>query len=102
MTAIACFTQSGMTAQLIAATRPRIPIYAFSPVQRVVRALTLYRGVTPFLTEPFDDTDKMIATIDARLRESSFVRPGDAVLMVGSSPFGEANTNLLKIHRIAG
>ena len=100
MTAIACFTQSGMTAQLIAARRPRIPIYAFSPVQRVVRALTLYRGVTPFLAEPLDDTDAMIALVDRRLRESGFVRPDDAILVVGSSPFGEANTNLLKIHRV--
>ena len=100
MTAIACFTQSGMTAVLIAATRPRVPVYAFSPEVTVVRRLTLYRGVTPFLTDPLHDTDAMIATVDGRLQEGGFVRPGDAVLMVGSSPFGEANTNLLKIHRI--
>jgi pyruvate kinase len=100
-TAIACFTQSGLTAELLSATRPRVPIYAFSPVERVVRRLTLHRGVTPFLAEPQEDTDSMIAMVDERLREAGFVRTGDPVLMVGSSPFGEANTNLLKIHRIA-
>jgi len=100
--AIACFTQSGMTAQLISATRPRVPIFAFSPDQRVARRLTLFRGVTPFVTEPQEDTDAMIDMVDRRLREAGFVREGDAVLMVGSSPFGEAHTNLLKVHRIGG
>jgi pyruvate kinase len=99
-TAIACFTQTGMTAKLLSATRPRVPIYAFSPSMRVVRRLTLYRGVRPFLAEPLEDTDAMIALIDQRLAAEELVRAGDAVLMVGSSPFGEAHTNLLKVHRV--
>nr|MDQ3992005.1 pyruvate kinase [Actinomycetota bacterium] len=68
--AIACFTGTGRTATLLAATRPAVPIYAFSPNARVVSMLTLYRGVHPFLSEEPEDTDAMVDLMDAMLQRA--------------------------------
>jgi pyruvate kinase len=97
--AIACATRSGKTAALLSAARPRVPIYAFSPDERAVRRLTIYHGVSPSVLEHPQDTDDLIDMMDRRMVEEGHARPGDAVVMVTSSPFG-APTNLLKIHHL--
>jgi len=97
--AVACATRSGRTAALLSAARPRVPIYAFSPNERAVRRLTLYRGVYPSVLEHPKNTDVLIEMMDRRLVEAGHARPGDAVVMVTSSPFG-APTNLLKVHHL--
>ena len=97
--AIACATRSGRTAALLSAARPRVPIYAFSPDERAVRRLTLYRGVHPSVLEHPQNTDVLIEMMDRRMVEEGHARPGDAVVMVTASPFG-APTNLLKIHHL--
>lgn len=98
--AIACATRSGKTAALLSAARPRVPIYAFSPDVRAVRRLTIYHGVSPSVLEHPQDTDDLIEMMDRRMVEEGHARPGDAVVMVTSSPFG-APTNLLKIHHLS-
>ncbi len=98
--AIACFTGTGRTATLLAATRPAVPIYAFSPNARVVSMLTLYRGVHPFLSEEPEDTDAMVDLMDAMLQRAGLSDRGDTLVMVASTPAGRAPTNLLKIHRV--
>ncbi|MGH2740087.1 MAG: pyruvate kinase [Actinomycetota bacterium] len=100
--AIACFTRTGLTARVLSAVRPPVPVFAFSPDVGVLRRLSLYRGVTPLTAETPESTDAMIELMDASLRESGLVREGEAVVMVASSPFGKARTNLLKIERIGG
>jgi pyruvate kinase len=42
----------------------------------------------------------MIALMDEGLREAGLAGPGDAVVMVASSPAGRTHTNMLKVHRI--
>ncbi|HEX2032375.1 MAG TPA: pyruvate kinase [Actinomycetota bacterium] len=98
--AVACFTRTGQTAALLAAARPRVPIVALSTDEHVVRGLTLHRGVLPQACRAPLDTDDMIRTMDRRLREAGFARLGDATVLVASIPFGEARTNLLKLHRV--
>ncbi len=43
------FTQTGHTAQMMSKARPRVPILAFTPVQRTIGRMSLYWGVTPHL-----------------------------------------------------
>jgi len=45
--AVAVFTQSGASARLISKYRPRVPVFAFSPFDNVMRRTALYWGVTP-------------------------------------------------------
>lgn len=98
--AVACFTRTGLTGRLLAGVRLRVPVYAFSHDERVVRRLTIFRGVRPMRSDPPEDTDAMIAMMDRRLREEGVVRDGALVIMVASSPVGEGHTNLLKVHRV--
>jgi pyruvate kinase len=98
--AVACYTLSGMTARLLSAARPRVPVVAFSPDPRTVGRLTLFRGVTPVAAEEASDTDAMIAMMDRRVREVAGITPGQHVVMVASSPAGRAHANLLKLHRV--
>jgi len=100
ISAIACFTPSGRTAELLSTVRPKVPIYAFSPSLGTLRRLTIRRGVFPVPCEEPNDTDSMIQTMDRVLGERSLADPGAVVLMVASSPVGLAPTNLLKIHRL--
>jgi len=98
---IACFTRSGLTAQLLSARRPGCPVHALSPDPEVVRRLALWRGVVPMHAEAPHDTDEMIGLADATLRASG-MSEGARVVIVASIPFGTAKTNFLKLHRLGG
>jgi len=100
--AVACFTRTGRTAALLAAARPRVPILALSPEASVVRGLTLHRGVLPRGCVVPGSTDQMLDVMDRLLRQVGMAGPGDPVVLVASTPFGRARTNLLKVHRLPG
>jgi pyruvate kinase len=98
--AVACFTRTGLTARLLSAARPGVPIVAFSPDPRAVGRMTLFHGVRPLPIDAPEDTDGMIASMDAGLRSAGLVEPGSGVVMVASSPAGQTHANLLKVHRV--
>ena len=98
--AVACFTRTGLTARLLSAVRPGVPIVAFSPDPRAVGRMTLFHGVRPMSIEAPQDTDGMIASMDAGLRSAGLAEPGGRVVMVASSPAGQTHTNLLKVHSV--
>ncbi len=98
--AVVCFTQSGLTARLVSAARPGVAIHAFSPEPATVGQLTLIHGVKPALIEPPQDLDGMITSMETHIVESGAVQAGDSVVMVASSPAGQAHANLLKVHRV--
>lgn len=100
--AVACFTRTGLTARLLSAARPGVPIVAFSPDPRAVGRMTLFHGVHPLPIDAPEDTDGMIASMDAGLHSAGLVEAGADVVMVASSPAGQTHANLLKVHRVAG
>jgi pyruvate kinase len=97
--AMACYTTAGATARQLSAVRPRVPIYAFTPDEGLSRRLTLWRGVVPVSSQEPESTETLIDEMDSGLRQLG-VAEGATVLMVGSSPIGDATTNLLKIHTV--
>ncbi len=98
--AVAVFTVSGATARLVAAHRPRVPIYAFTPQAAVARQLTPVYGVEPILTPPMTSTDQMVAYLDRALLERG-ASAGARVVFVAGQPLGRPGiTNLLKLHVI--
>ncbi|MGH2724224.1 MAG: pyruvate kinase [Actinomycetota bacterium] len=100
--AVACFTRTGRTAALLSSAGPRVPILALSPEPRVVRRLTLHRGIVPRGCVVPGSTDQMLDVMDRLLRQAGLAGPGDPAVLVASTPFGLARTNLLKVHRLAG
>ncbi len=98
--AVTCYTETGRTARLLSAERPSVPIYAFVPPEDVRRTLCLLWGVEALPAGVPDDTDAMVALMDAGLRERSLAEAGDAVVMAAASPAGRTTTNMLKIHTV--
>lgn len=98
--AIACFTKTGRTAELLADSRPRVPIAAFCADEAVARRLTLHRAVHPIPADAMPDTDAVIGMLDAGLTRDFRMAAGTPVVLVAASPVGKASTNLLKLHRV--
>ncbi|MBT5831288.1 MAG: pyruvate kinase [Candidatus Latescibacteria bacterium] len=101
--AIVAFTQSGATARLISKRRPRTPIVAFTPSVRICRQLCLCWGTEPRLIDQIEETDRMVAEVEARLLLEGSVRVGDTLVILAGAPItAKAETNLLKLHRVGG
>jgi pyruvate kinase len=98
--AITCYTETGRTARLLSAERPRVPVYAFVPPREVQRIMCLQWGVQALPAVPPTDTDGMIALMDQGLQAHGLASPGEAVVMAASTPAGRATTNMLKIHKV--
>jgi pyruvate kinase len=101
--AVAVFTQSGSSARLISKYRPRVPAFAFSPFDNVLRRTALYWGVTPVYMRRLQSTDRMVEAAARRLREMGVVSQGDFIAVIAGNPIAKrGSTNILKVHRIEG
>jgi pyruvate kinase len=98
--AIAAFTRTGFSARIVSKDRPSVPIYAFVPNQLVARRLLLDWAVQPCVLDFGKSTDELIAAVEEDLMRLKAASKGQAVVLVGGTPLGEAGrTNLLKILR---
>ncbi len=98
--AILSSTQTGQTARMVSKYKPRAPIIAVTPNNKVIRYLTLTWGVYPIMCEPTRDTDAMFkAAVEAALK-ARLVDEGDLVVITAGIPIGEGTTNLLRVHTI--
>jgi len=98
---IACFTQTGSTARLIAKFRPSVPIIAFSPIAEVVQRLSLSWGVTPILIEQQQSVDELLEYAPTYLSEHGLVKPGETVVITAGVPVGSTGkTNMIKVVEI--
>ena len=77
LAAIVTATQSGATARAVARHRPRAPIVAATPSPEVVRRLQVVWGVHPLLVPLADDTDLMLDSVLAAVRDAGLA-PGGA------------------------
>jgi pyruvate kinase len=99
--AIVVFTRSGNSAHLISKDRPRVPILAYTPSQRVRRQLALWWGVWPHCIELQGTTEKLITAVEQRLLEEHLVQKGEYVVIMGGMPVARrARTNFVKLHRV--
>jgi pyruvate kinase len=98
LAAIIAVTASGYTAQMVSRYRPRAPIIAITPDERVQRQLNLCWGVTPLLAPRTRNTDEMIANALQTVRERELVEKGDLVgILAGTAGSEPGTTNLLRI-----
>jgi pyruvate kinase len=99
--AIAVFTQSGSSARLVSKYRPRVPVFAFSPLPQILRRTALYWGVEPIHMRHVKSTDRMVEGAAHLLRARGVVQPGDLIAVLAGTPIARrGTTNLLKVHRI--
>lgn len=99
--AIVAFTRTGRTARLLSRDRPQVPIFAFTPDEKVARALTLWWGVTPLIMGVEEHTDALIARMEQILLSRELATPGERIIIVGTMPLQVGtHTNFVKLHHI--
>ncbi len=98
---IACFTESGRTARLVAKYRPTVPIIAFCSQDRTRRKLAINWGVRSDRLDIVDDVEQMVRLVEERLTSRNLVGRGDRVAIVFGAPVGElGHTNSVRLHEI--
>jgi pyruvate kinase len=98
---IVAFTESGVTARLVAGHRPSVPVVAITHDERIHRALALWWGVLPVLSASFENTDELLAKGEEKLKAQGVVHPGDTLLMLSGHSMAAAATNMLRVHTVA-
>ncbi len=99
--AIAVFTQSGGTARVVSRNRPRIPIYAFTPIPEVLGRLSLLWGVEAWAVDALPTTDEMVERVVAQLRRARRAKRGDLLVVTAGTPVHQpGTTNFLKFHTV--
>lgn len=102
-TAIITLTTSGTSAAIIAAYRPKCPIFAVSRFEGVSRCLHLYRGIFPvfYNAEKIPDWSK---DVDARVHHGlkvalrrGVVKAGDPIVIVTGWQQGSGFTNTMRV-----
>lgn len=100
--AILISTRSGYTAREVSKYRPKAPIIAVTPKERVLRKLLLSFGVFPIYMPESSNTDEMIEASVRGAMEKEYIKEGDLVVITAGAPVGiPGTTNLIKVH-IAG
>lgn len=84
--AVAVFTLSGKTAQLMSKARPSARIVAFTPDSTTYTRMTLLWGVEPRSCPPVSSVEEMIKIVDDDLRSTLM---GRQVVIVASLPVGQ-------------
>ncbi|RIX46327.1 pyruvate kinase [Paenibacillus nanensis] len=99
--AIITSTQSGFTARMVSKYRPKAPIIAVTPDEKVMKRLALGWGVIPVKGEDANTTDAMFDNAVQGAMNTGLLSLGDTVVITAGVPVGRAGTtNLMKIHHI--
>ncbi len=99
--AVAVFTRMGRSALFMAKSRPCVPILAFTPEERTYRRLALAWGVQPHIVPFVDTVEEMFQCVEAALRDSGSVKPGQQVVLVCGFPIGEMRPpNMALLHTV--
>jgi pyruvate kinase len=96
--AIAVFTRSGRTAQLMAKSRPPVPILAFTPEADILGRLSLCWGVEAHTVPLANSVEAMIEAVEQQIRVKGRAVAGQQIVLVASLPvgaMGPANFTLL-------
>lgn len=98
--AIVCSTLSGLTAKDISNYIPSCPVIATSPIDKVVRGLTINYGIIPFLVSNCDTTEELIKSSIITAKKVLKLEKGDKIVIAGSFPMTINYTNFIKIEEI--
>ncbi|ELR97507.1 pyruvate kinase [Gloeocapsa sp. PCC 73106] len=99
---IIALTETGNSALLAGAERPRVPVVALTPHIDVYHRLNLVWGVRPLVFDYYyPDWTEFLEAMEKELLKRNFVQKGDKVLILGGMPLkGAKATTFIDIHII--
>ena len=96
--AIACFSQSGNTAALVARERPRVPIIALTPLMSSARRMALTWGLHNAICEPQERFKGAVLAAIHVARRDGFAEVEDMIVLTAGVPFNvKGTTNILRV-----
>ena len=96
--AIACFSQTGTTASLVARERPQVPILALTPLMSTARRMSLTWGLHCAITAPQDRFKGAVLAAVAAARVDGFAEIEDLIVVTAGVPFNvKGTTNILRV-----
>ncbi|MGH9172818.1 MAG: pyruvate kinase, partial [Vicinamibacterales bacterium] len=99
--AILAITHEGRTARLLAARRPRAPIYAITDAVEVARRLCLWWGVVPVVDALTGDGEDIVTrVVDGLRRRDALPAPARVVVVSASPGLEKREANVLRIRQI--
>lgn len=99
--AIAVFTHTGRTAQLMSKARARVPILAFTPTKDVLGRLTLLWGISPHFVSMSSTLREMVNKADNRLISSGWLQDGQQVVVISGFPVSAVRpSNMALLHTV--
>jgi pyruvate kinase len=99
---IVVYTETGTTANLLAAERPPTHVLAFTPSQRSMQKLSLTWGIIPRKIPPGRTSQALIHAGDRILRAQGWVKPGDRIVQIAGTIRESGLTNTMIIRRFQG
>jgi len=93
-------TNSGRTARLVSAHRPKVPVLAISPRIETVRRLNLLFGVSAVLSDHDTEVRGLLDDCAALAAKHGIARSGDLIAITAGLPEQELGTNLFEVHRV--
>ncbi len=97
---ILVFTARGVLANYVAHCRPKhSPIFAFSPDEKVARALHMNRAITPFVMEFATEPDVTINNAMDILKARGLIDAGDPIVILSDVLTGEFDTNAILLRK---
>jgi pyruvate kinase len=79
-----------------------VPVIAFTPDERVLRRIPLYRGVSGKIIKQGNLRifgSELMTAIEKSLLKEGLVKKGGNIVFVASSPF-LGNPNIIRLHRL--
>ena len=101
VSAIITTTQSGHTARMVSKYRPRCPIIAVTPKDRVARSLSINFGVQSIVSIELTSTDELVEDAVEKCLNAGYIKKGDIVIVAAGIPIGQSGTtNTMKILKV--
>lgn len=90
-------TETGASARLVSQMKPRTPILALTPSDKVCRSLAVNFGVYAHLVEETKSIDALIENSVNKAKELGYVVAGDKVVITCGTPGSTGKTNLINV-----
>ncbi|MDR2458751.1 MAG: pyruvate kinase [Holosporales bacterium] len=99
--AIVVFTESGRSANVIAAARPNTNIIALTTSQRTARKLCMSWGITSIVIDEIFWFSQMLQIVQKTLTQNLDIKDGEKVIIVAGLPFRErGHMNFIHIYEV--